>query len=113
MSQVRDHVAATLVDKVLFGWVASMAVVARRGNKEALLTRQCRLGCNAEETNWHVLAECKYSEVVTEGEATLCGSCTYACAQAGGSNGCVAFCEGDHGSVVGSGRKGLCQRPEH
>ena len=66
MSQVRDHAAATLVNKMLFGWMASMTVLAQRGNKEALLTRQCRLGCNAEETNWHVLAECKHSEVVRE-----------------------------------------------
>ena len=43
-----------------------MTVRARRGDKKALLTRQCRLGCNAEETNWHVLAECKHSEVVRE-----------------------------------------------
>ena len=49
MSQVRDQAAATLVGKVLFGWLASMSVVARRGNKEALLTRQCRLGCGAED----------------------------------------------------------------
>ena len=53
MSQVRDQTAATLVNKMMFGWLASMLVMARRGNKEALHTtcRQCRLGCNAEETN--------------------------------------------------------------
>ena len=66
MSQVRDQAAATLVNKMLFGWLASMSVMARRGSKEALLTRQCRLGCDAEETNWHVLAECKHNEVVRE-----------------------------------------------
>ena len=66
MSQVRGQAAATLVNKMPFGWLASMSVMARRGNKEALLTRQCRLGCDAEETNWHVLAECKHSEVVGE-----------------------------------------------
>ena len=55
-----------MVNKMLFGWLASMTVRARRGDKEALLTSQCRLGCNAEETNWHVLAECKHSEVVRE-----------------------------------------------
>ena len=54
------------MNKMLFGWLASMSVMARRGNKEALLTRQCRLGCGAEETNWHVLAVCKHSEVVRE-----------------------------------------------
>ena len=47
MSQVRDQAAATLVNKMLFGWLTSMSVMARRGNKEALLTRQCRLGCDA------------------------------------------------------------------
>ena len=51
MPQVRDQAATTLVNKILFGWLASMSVMAKRGNKEALLTRQCRLGCNAEETN--------------------------------------------------------------
>ena len=66
MPQVRDHATAMLVDEMLFGWLVSMTVMARRGNKGALLIRQRRLGCNAEETNWHVLAECKHREVVRE-----------------------------------------------
>ena len=43
-----------------------MTVKAKRGDKEALLTTQCRLGCGCEETNLHVIAKCKHPEVVAE-----------------------------------------------
>ena len=66
LAQMRAAASATVVNKMLFGWLATMTVKARRGDREALLTTQCRLGCACEETNWHVLAECKHPEVVAE-----------------------------------------------
>ena len=54
---MRAAASATVVNTMLFGWLATMTVRARRGVREALLTTQCRLGCPCEETNWHVLAE--------------------------------------------------------
>ena len=62
---------------------------------------------NAEENNWHALAECKHSEVVSE--RRRCVAAVHKLP--GGSNGRVVLCEEDHGSVVGAGRRGLCQGP--
>ena len=76
VAQVRDHATATMVNKMLFGWLASMAVRPGRGDKEVLFTRQCRRGFNAEETNWHVLAECKHGEVVRERGGAMWQLCT-------------------------------------
>ena len=43
-----------------------MTVKTKRGDRETMLTTQCRLGCGCEETNWHVIAERKHPEVVAE-----------------------------------------------
>ena len=52
-----------------------MTVKAKWGDREAMLTTQCRLGCGCEETNWHVIAKCKHPEVVAEvhGKEKVCG----------------------------------------
>ena len=53
LAQLRTAALAIVVNKMLLGWLATMTVKAKRGNREAMLTTQCRLGCGCEKTNWH------------------------------------------------------------
>ena len=68
LTQLRTAASATVISKMLFDWLATMTLKAKRGDREAMLTTQCRLGCGCEEANWHmhVIAECKHPEVVAE-----------------------------------------------
>ena len=51
LTQLRTTASATVINKMLFGWLATMTVKTKRGDREAVLTTQCRLGCGCEETN--------------------------------------------------------------
>ena len=64
LKSVSQAAAATLVNKMRFGWMATQTVLAKRGELEAGHSTKCRLGCDREETNWHVCAECTHPKVV-------------------------------------------------
>ena len=64
LKSISQTAAATLVNKMLFGWMATQTVLAKRGELEAGHSTKCRLGCDREETNWHVCAECTHPKVV-------------------------------------------------
>jgi hypothetical protein len=59
LTQLPTSASATVTNKMLFGWLTSITVKAKRVDKEAMLRTQGRLGCRCEETNWHVIAECR------------------------------------------------------
>ena len=64
MKLVSQTAVATLVDKMLFGWVATQTILTKRGELEAGHSTKCRLGCDMDETDWHVCAECTHPRVV-------------------------------------------------
>ena len=64
LKSISQAVVATLVNKMLFGWMATQMVLAKRGELEVGQTTKCRLGCDRGETNWHVCAECTHPKVV-------------------------------------------------
>ena len=66
LTQLRTAASATVMNKMLFGWLATMTVKANPGDREATLTTHCRLEHGREETNWHVIAECRHPELVAE-----------------------------------------------
>ena len=45
VAQLRRAASATVVNRMMFGWLATMTVKAKRGDMEVILTTQCRLGC--------------------------------------------------------------------
>ena len=51
LKSVSQTAAVTLVNKMLFGWMATQTVLAKRGELEAGHSTKCRLGCDREETN--------------------------------------------------------------
>ena len=64
LKSVSQAAAATLVNKMLLSWMATQTVLAKRSELEAGHSTKCRLGCDREETNWHVCAECTHPKVV-------------------------------------------------
>ena len=71
LTQLRTAASATVINKMLFGWLATMSAKAKQGGREVMLTTQRRFGCGCEETNWHVIAECRHPEVVAEGRGCV------------------------------------------
>ena len=77
LSTLRNLANATVVTKLLTGWLASQSVLDKRHRPVAIegseqvgvVTGTCRLCGNGQETNWHVQAECTHPKVVAERRA--------------------------------------------
>ena len=74
---LRQATNATVIIKMVTGWLASQSDMIKRGQVSlAALTEDqtldigiCRLCRTAPETNWHVQAECTHAPVVAERRA--------------------------------------------
>lgn len=79
---LRNLANATVVTKMITGWLASQSVLLKRSRStnmpdlpeaeadpNAIPQGTCRLCGVGEETNWHVQAECTHPEVVAERRA--------------------------------------------
>ena len=77
LTMLRNAANATVITKMITGWLASQSVMLKRGQvdlgklteAQVLCTGVCRLCGTGPETNWHVNAECTHTDVVAERRA--------------------------------------------
>jgi hypothetical protein len=72
LATLRNMANATVITKMITGWLASQSVLIKR-NQAALTPEQaygtCRMCGQGAESNWHVQAECTHPDVVAERRA--------------------------------------------
>ena len=74
---LRAAANATVITKMITGWLASQSGMMKRGQIDLAVLREeeimslglCRLCGTGPETNWHVQAECTHPQVVAERRA--------------------------------------------
>ncbi len=65
LAYLADAATATVLNKLITGWLATLTIQARRANpRDGPVPTLCRLCGLTVESNWHVLAECTHSVMV-------------------------------------------------